>query len=1102
MPACSPEIQKYFDTLQRGADEAYRVAREARRQGFDPELDVEIPQAPDLAARVETLLAEYGVAGLADRIRELAAKNDRETTAILAAKEFAHRPSKSREEAIERAVRVGLAILTEGILVAPLEGFVGCKIKHNADGTEYVDLFFAGPIRSAGGTGQALSVLIADIVRRELGLGRYRATKQEVERFKEEIPLYRRVQHLQYLPGDEEIELIVSNLPVSINGEGTEDEEISGHRDLPNVETNAVRGGACLVIADGLGLKAPKVLNHVKRLGIDGWDFLAAFLAKRAGETAEDHDDTSALDPSEKFMDSVVAGRPVICHPSRPGGLRLRYGRTRATGLAATALSPATMVLMDEFLAVGTQLKLERPGKAAAITPCESIEGPIVVLANGDCVQVDTEAEARRIAPQVRSIVDVGEILTPFGEFLENNHVLVPGAYALEWYREDLLRKLGELPGDWERLDLAAAVAVSRRAGVPLHPRFNLFWHDLKVEELRTVRTIIAAEGTWKDGTLRIPAEEEVKHLLENLGALHTVRDGLLEISHYAGVLLLCLGLREDNGRLVAGPDVEAEDAGAYVTRHAGISILPRAPTRIGARMGRPEKAAPRLMKPPPHVLFPLGHDGGLQRLVREATTKDSITVEVGLRVCPKCRGRWFLPKCEACGAHTEPKEGPSRMKIPLKDQFQKALQRVGETKALDVKGVQGMISRLKTPEPLEKGILRAKFGVHVFKDGTSRYDMTNLPLTHFYPREIGTGVARLHELGYTTAADGSPLKDEDQLVELRPQDFIAAERGGDDLVQVARFVDALLEKVYRLPPFYRAATRTDLVGQLFISLAPHTSGGVLCRLIGYAPVKACYGHPYLIAARRRNCDSDEDCVILLVDALINFSRAFLPDKRGGLMDAPLVLSTRVDPNEVDKEAHNLDLLPAYPYALYEASRRFAHPKEVEKLMDTVGHRIGKISQYEGLGATHATPSISAGPRQSAYGAGSMEEKLDAQLRLGAKIRAVDVDDVVKKIVIHHLLPDMIGNLGQFSKQSFRCAKCNNKQRRVPLAGKCPECGGDLTLTVHEASVRKYLEISKRIAHQYEVSNYLRQRIDLLEEAMDSLFMSDKQKDMRLDDYF
>src|SRR5437870_3116537 len=248
-PVVSEEVRSYFQSLASQVDATYAVARAARARGFDPELDVEIPLTDDLASRVERLLEHYEVEGVARRIRELAKVHDREELAILVAK----------EKAVRRAVRVGLAILTEGILVAPLEGLATVKIKRNRDGSSYVDLSYAGPIRSAGGTGQALSVLIADVVRRELGIGRYQPAREEVERFKEEIPLYKQVQHLQYTPSDEEISLIVSNCPVAINGEGTEDAEISGFRDLPRIETNRIRGGACLVIADGMCLKAPKI---------------------------------------------------------------------------------------------------------------------------------------------------------------------------------------------------------------------------------------------------------------------------------------------------------------------------------------------------------------------------------------------------------------------------------------------------------------------------------------------------------------------------------------------------------------------------------------------------------------------------------------------------------------------------------------------------------------------------------------------------------------------------------------------------------------------------------------------------------------------------
>ena len=77
----------------------------------------------------------------------------------------------------------------------------------------------------------------------------------------------------------------------------------------------------------------------------------------------------------------------------------------------------------------------------------------------------------------------------------------------------------------------------------------------------------------------------------------------------------------------------------------------------------------------------------------------------------------------------------------------------------------------------------------------------------------------------------------------------------------------------------------------------------------------------------------------------------------------------------------------------------------------------------------------------------------------------------------------------------------------MPLKGKCTatdgkrECGGDLTLTVHEGSVKKYLEVTKRIASEYPVSAYLQQRIALIEDAISSLFTNDKTQDLKLDDF-
>jgi len=157
------------------------------------------------------------------------------------------------------------------------------------------------------------------------------------------------------------------------------------------------------------------------------------------------------------------------------------------------------------------------------------------------------------------------------------------------------------------------------------------------------------------------------------------------------------------------------------------------------------------------------------------------------------------------------------------------------------------------------------------------------------------------------------------------------------------------------------------------------------------------------------------------------------------------------------------------------------------------------------MGFTHDTYDISDGPKYSAYTTlESMMDKMDAQLMLGKKIRAVDEKDVAVRVLNKHFMPDMIGNLRSFSSQTVRCTKCGAKYRRVPLTGKCttPNCGNDLILTVHEASVRKYLEISKTIGEKYGLDDYTRERIEILEMSMDSVFNNDKVKKCKLTDFF
>ncbi len=1589
-------MKQYFDDLNAGLERAYAVAGEALGLGLDASLEPEIKRAEDLAARVEGIV---GPKGIAEGIRSLGAGMDRELIAVELVKQICagkYFPG-SKEELINQAVRTGVAVLTEGVLVAPTEGISKIKIRENPDGSNYLSLYFAGPIRSAGGTAAAQSVVLADLARSLLGIADFRPTESEIERYVEEVQLYdSRAARLQYKPPEDDVRWIIRNCPVCIDGDPTEEFEVSVHKNLERVETNRIRGGICLVSCEGIAQKAAKLLKYTKKIGLN-WSWLEKIIkvAKKEGK--------SEVKPNESFLDDIVAGRPIFAYPSAKGGFRLRYGRTRATGIAAKAIHPATMILLDNFPAIGTQLKLERPGKGCVVSACDSIEGPIVKLENGDVLRVQSVEEALRVKNDVRELLFLGDLLVSFGDFLKSNHLLVPSGYCEEWWEKEFVNACAEKNKQYEvqgELSARKAFEFSRELGVPLHPKYTFFWHDLSLQQFKDLAEWLSSGRLvmeWFDLKSFIVEFSPAKRVLEELGVPHSVKGGDIVFSpDCAYALLSSLSLIKNN-KLSMEDFVqkfsEEKTVLEIVNDLSGIKIRAKAPTYIGARMGRPEKAKEREMDSSPEVLFPVGGYGGKTRSLVKAFKSarersyggTNLNLEVARMKCSSCGSIGLWHKCEKCGARCHPQFFCSKCGATFDNAGKENCHCGGklqafEQRAVDVvsifeeaaskcgfmpkefKGVKGMTSRLKAPERLEKGILRAKHSVYVFKDGTCRFDSTNMPLTHFYPAEVGASVEKLRELGYSTDFEGRPLESEGQLVELKPQDIIISENGGDYMLKVSNFVDDLLVYAYNQNPFYNAKTREDLIGQLAITLSPHTSAGILGRIIGYTKAFVGYCHPYTISARRRNCfsgneniplfdgrawrfrklsevveeelkhcarqddfgnsfaenskystlalnpktmrfelkrvtafskhvaaehlarlvsrsgrelvvtgehplpmlngrgieksmafqaehflvpasidlperktdlfdlleigipdvsvkgdflkkpykqkarflkvnyktftdfvyrgstplavlrslkvkipenaflsakrdsvciprrirvdedfmfllgfyiaegysrkragshyqvcftacnkkvkhlvkskiekvfkvkpnesdhvlsvcsrvlyhffaeflkiganahtksvpsfvfdspkklvaaflsgyftgdgsvsksnsievnctsvnkllideisfllsrfkikhgvvksdrlirsrlildfygkpkrlvsfkiraygsdaakfieeigflgekqekaarllacwsnskrtrqtigdvfidpivrkeyirssqkftysltveeshnliasnavcfncDGDEDCCMLLLDALLNFSRSFLPESRGGTMDAPLILSTIIDPKEVDDEVHAMEVCTSYPLELYEAGLNFASPGEVK--IEKVKERLGRMEQYYNLCFTHSASSIQNAPLRTSYvELKSMKEKIDRQFNLCKKIRAVNVRDSAERVILSHFLPDLYGNLRSFSRQTFRCADCNFKYRRVPLAGKCLKCGGKLLLTIHKGGIEKYLELSKHLIDEYELPNYLSQRMLLLEKDIASIFEDEVSKQFNLADF-
>ena len=411
------------------------------------------------------------------------------------------------------------------------------------------------------------------------------------------------------------------------------------------------------------------------------------------------------------------------------------------------------------------------------------------------------------------------------------------------------------------------------------------------------------------------------------------------------------------------------------------------------------------------------------------------------------------------------------------------------------VKGVRGLTNETRTPEPLEKGLLRAKHDISMFKDGTVRFDATNAPLTHFKPAEIGVDLEGVRRLGYNVDLSGLPLESKDQCCSLKIHDIIIPEDCGDYFVRVSKFLDEMLQTFYGVPPFYGIKQRQDLVGQLVVGLSPHTSVGVIGRVIGFTKASVCFAHPFWHAAKRRDCDGDEDSVSLALDVLLNFSKQFLPSRIGGIMDAPILLTVAIKPSEIARQAFNLDTVECLPLRFYDETLRRADPKSLTAIIETAQSRLGSTTVLDSLGFTHQIGDINSGNLESAYKTlGSMIDKVTAQLKLAEAVRAVDAGEVAKRILSTHFMRDLTGNLKAFASQRFRCTKCNSKFRRVPLKGTCPKCGGKLSLTVYKGGVEKYLNVAEDLVKRYKLGAYHEQRLILLREEIKSLFNEQEEK--------
>jgi len=1170
----SVESENYFKELGKDIQRNYKIAEEARSKGYDPADKVEVPLALSMAAKVVRLIAtKYPQLDREDIINRILELEKKYGALDNTAKEK-YCKFETQLEAMDAGIRIGFAYTTLGVVSSPIEGFTDIKTGKTKIGETYLKAYFSGPIRSAGTTAGCVGVILIDYIRQIFGYAKYDPIEEECKRVVTELyDFHERVSNLQYLPTEEEAYFIAKNLPIQICGDPTEQREVSNYKDLPRVDTNFIRGGFCLIIGEGLAQKANKglrILRGLQKNGlkIDNWEWLEDYV--KLHEKRE----KGKADESPTYIKDLVAGRPVFGHPGK--GFRFRYGRSRVAGFSAVSVHPATMAVTNDFIATGTQLKIEKPTKGCIVTPCDSIDGPIVKFKNQSVKKLNDYEETKTLYEEIEEIIYFGDILFPLGDVINRNAVLVKPGYVEEWWGLELEKavnekseKKKEIKGkdigiekeekeikelDCFNIGLEKAVELSKEFKIPLHPNYIYYWTEINYKQFLGFIDWLQ-HGRINEGKLLFPfnkSESERfklgKRALELLGVEHSVGvENVILEKKETKALLVNLGFdldfsgelnfnykfdNEDNFEKKIIDKKEGEEILKIINNLSDYKIKNKAGEFIGTRMGRPEKAKLRKLTGSPNVLFPVGNEGGRFRSVNESVNVGSVKGDFPFNYCKKCDRESIYRICEICGGKNEKKyfcrrcgreieeekckvhdvgERFKNARVDMQHYFQKAKEKLGMLRVEIpdlIKGVRGTSSVDHDLENLVKGILRAKYKLCVNKDGTIRYDMTEMPLSHFKPKEIEVSVGRLKELGYTKDYKGRKLVDENQILELKPHDVLLPcneksgdEKGGDLFVNITKYVDELLEKFYSLPRFFNVKVRSDLIGKLGVCMAPHNCAGVICRIIGFSKVQGLVASPYLHAAMRRDCDGDEAAIMLLLDVLINFSRKFLPLHRGGTQDAPLVLNGRIFAREVDDQILDFELVNNYPLELYEKAEQGLHSREIE--IEMVKQRIGRGEDpFINTGFTHKTSDFNMGAVCSSYKTlPTMKDKVEEQMKLCEKLRSVDQSDVARLIIDRHFMRDLKGNLRRFSQQSFRCTKCNTIYRRPPLNGRCV-CGGNIIFTIAYGSIVKYLEPALDLARNYNVPSYIKQDLELTKKYIESIFGKDTERQESIEKWF
>ncbi|UCG03659.1 MAG: hypothetical protein JSW11_06655 [Candidatus Heimdallarchaeota archaeon] len=997
----------------------------------------------------------------------------------------------TRENLILMALHSSLVILSQGLISVPHESIpkisIGSKSNH-------LTIYFSNTVRYVTGETVGLVVLIADYIRHVLHLNRYNPSPELINRYVEEIEIYFKMNDRSWDLRKDLINFLVQNIGVEISGEAYERIEVKKYRNLPNM-TNRLRMGMCVAF--------DKIIDNINSIahlrlasGIPEWEWL---VPPFEGIRRKKH---------EFGRNEVRGTQPLLSRSGKPGGFRLRYGYSRNTGQGAAGVHPVTMYL-SEMMSPGTSIKIDFMERPLTVFPVSTLTGPLVEFKDGSSERIESLTRIIEVESDVTQIWEMGDILLSPDD-IPATETIELSAWTEEWWSQEVKRMISSKfrsieylaniirisPIELEKLlseptrfqpSPEIALNLSRITEVPIHPFYSFNWNEIAISDL--IRLIQKIDSTNED---LLPDDDDLKVILRQLGAPFIIHGSNIQSERFQPFIHSLRGKEEEITQILS--EDSAVGIEKVVQELTKIPIRSLCHRRIGLKIIRVEKSEPRHINPPSHILFPIGSHGGTQRNLLKVKKGANVDIQISERFCTTCGESTYVTFCPKCLEETKQqfvcKTGhisdtrncrecgqyafPARIKpINVAGIIKSGVQKTGIDDLTKIKGVSFLNSKNRIPEHIIKGILRAKHNLFVYKDGTSRFDQTNAPLTYFTPSEVHSSVEDLLRLGYTHDVFGNDLIQDDQLIEINPFDVIVSKTAGEFLVDLSKFIDDELTFLYELPPYYRINSLNDITGFLIVGLSPFSMVAVIGRIIGYTENNVIYAHPLWHILKTRNCNGDIDSITLLLDVLLNFSMEFVPTLRGGTMDVPAIIN-------LSDEWEETSVYASYDSILMNLSF-FNNLIENPLKEELLSYKMSFLKPP--LPISHNIDNVSRYNFENLFRESKIVSKIETELRVLSRIRGVKEGEFVDDILVNDFLPKITTSMTRFFLQPVRCNTCNTTFRRVPLSN-CPVCHRrTIGLTLSEGWVLRYLQIVNQLKDQYnsDISEYCHSWVELVE---------------------